>query len=158
LFRGRLLKELGGFDERFFYHYEEVDLCFRVWKKDYKILHTPAATITHLGGQSVGRFPIRFELEKYRNRYRYFHKHYGVKGLLWNRRIALLHLRLRQLGYGIKGLFDKSDVQKNRMEMLRVVTRWNRKLDAVRFIERGEEPQSGYEPLMPAPRIVAATA
>jgi GT2 family glycosyltransferase len=156
LFRGKLLKELGGFDERFFYHYEEVDLCYRVWKRDYKILHTPAATITHLGGQSVGRFPIRFELEKYRNRYRYFHKHYGVNGLIWNRRIALLHLRLRQLGYGLKGMFDKSDVQKNRMEMLRVVTRWNKQLDPVAFIERGEEPNSGYEPLMPAPKLATA--
>jgi len=157
MLRGKLLKELGGFDERFFYHYEEVDLCYRVWKAGSKVLHTPDATITHLGGQSVGRFPIRFELEKYRNRYRYFHKHYGMSGLIWNRRIALLHLRIRQLGYGLVGLFKKSEAQKNRMEMLRVVTRWNKQLDPIAFIERGEEPQSGYEPLMPAPRAVAAT-
>jgi hypothetical protein len=41
------------------------------------------------------------------------------------------------------------------MEMLRVVTRWSKQLDPVAFIERGAEPQSGYEPLMPAPRIMA---
>jgi len=156
MLRGKLLKELGGFDERFFYHYEEVDLCYRVWKARQKVLHTPEVTITHLGGQSVGRFPIRFELEKYRNRFRYFHKHYGISGLIWNRRIAMLHLRMRQLGYGIVGLFKKGELQKNRMEMLRVVTRWNKQLDPVAFIERGAEPQSGYEPLMPAPRIAAA--
>ena len=68
----------------------------------------------------------------------------------------MLHLRIRQLGYGLVGLFKKSEAQKNRMEMLRVVTRWNKQLDPIAFIESGEEPQSGYEPLMRAPRIVAA--
>lgn len=158
LLRGQLLKDLGGFDERFFYHFEEVDLCYRVHKAGHKILYTPDVVITHLGGQSVGRFPIRFELEKYRNRYRYFHKHYGVKGLKQCQTISLVHLRLRQLGYGLKSLFDRSDASKNRMEMLRVVTNWNKQLDPVRFIETGDEPQSGYEPLAPAPKIAVAAA
>lgn len=158
LFRGQLLKDLGGFDERFFYHFEEVDLCYRVWKAGYKILYTPEVVITHLGGQSVGRFPIRFELEKYRNRYRYFHKHYGRKGLLQCRRIALAHLWVRRLGYGLAGMFRSDEAQRNRMEMLRVVIDWNQRLDPVRFIERGEEPESGYQPLMPAiPTTVAAS-
>lgn len=154
LFRAGLLKELDGFDPRFFYHFEEVDLCYRVWQAGKKILHTPEVTITHLGGQSVGRFPTRFELEKYRNRYRYFHKHYGVAGLKRARRIALLHLAMRRLGYGLKGLFKSQDeVNKNRLEMLRVVTKWNRELDPVAFIENGAEPESGFEPLAPAPKI-----
>jgi GT2 family glycosyltransferase len=154
LFRAGLLKELGGFDPRFFYHFEEVDLCYRVWQAGKKILHTPDVTITHLGGQSVGRFPTRFELEKYRNRYRYFHKHYGIGGLKRARRIALLHLAMRRLGYGLKGLLKgQDDVHRNRMEMLRVVTKWNQELDPVAFIENGAEPQSGFEPLAPAPKI-----
>ena len=53
---------------------------------------------------------------------------------------------------------DRSDAAKNRMEMLRVVTKWDRQLDPVRFIESGEEPNSGYEPLAPAPKITMATA
>jgi len=102
------------FDERFFYHYEEVDLCYRVRKAGYSILHAPDVVITHLGGQSVGRFPIRFELEKYRNRYRYFHKHFGRHGLLNCRRVSLLHLGVRLLGYGAWGLLNRTDEQKNR--------------------------------------------
>lgn len=153
LVRGDLLKALGGFDERFFYNYEEVDLCYRVWQAGHKILYTPDVSITHLGGQSTGRFPIRFELEKYRNRYRYFYKHYGRRGLLTSRRIALLHIRARQLGYTLLGLFDGSDAQKNRMEMLRVLARWNKQLDPMRFIETGQEPDCGYEPLAPAPKM-----
>jgi len=60
LLRGPLLRELAGFDERFFYQFEEVDLCRRVWAAGYRIRFTPMASITHLGGQSVARFPLRF--------------------------------------------------------------------------------------------------
>jgi GT2 family glycosyltransferase len=31
MFRAEILKNLGGFDEQFFYSYEDVDLCWRVW-------------------------------------------------------------------------------------------------------------------------------
>jgi GT2 family glycosyltransferase len=141
LFRGNLLKRLGGFDEQFFYHYEEVDLCRRVWEAGYPILYTPEASITHLGGQSVNRFPIRFALESYRNRYRYFYKHYGRKGAHRCRSVSLAWLRVRQLGYGLAGLVKPTDALKSRMQMYRIAIEWNRRLDPVRFVETGEEPE-----------------
>src|SRR5208283_5748939 len=80
MLRGDLLRKLGGFDERFFYQFEEVDLCRRVWGAGFRIRFTPKVSITHLGGQSVGRFPVRFAIEVCRNGYRYFYKHYGARG------------------------------------------------------------------------------
>jgi len=55
-----------------FLHCEEVDLCrpFAIPVVPSSLL--PEAVITHLGGQSVSRFPTRFEIEKHRSRYRYF--------------------------------------------------------------------------------------
>ena len=38
LVRGDLLQRLNGFDERFFFYYEEADLCQRVWKSGKSIL------------------------------------------------------------------------------------------------------------------------
>lgn len=140
LFRADLLKRLGGFDEQFFYHYEEVDLCRRVWGARYPILYTPEASITHLGGQSVKRFPIRFVLESYRNRYRFFYKHYGRKGARRCQRVSLAWLRVRQLGYGLAGFVKPTDALKSRMQMYRIAIEWNRRLDPIRFIEAGEEP------------------
>jgi len=140
MFRGRLLKELGGFDERFFYHYEEVDLCHRVWAAGYSIRYTSEVSITHLGGQSVGRFPIRFALEQCRNRYRYFYKHFGRKGARRCRRILLMHLRVRHLGYYLICRLRPTDALKSRLDMYRVSTRWNKLLDPVEFVERGTEP------------------
>jgi len=141
LLRGDLLRSLGGFDERFFYHFEEVDLCHRVWESGHTIRFTPTATVTHLGGQSVGRFPIRFALETNRNCYRYFHKHFGTKGVRQCRQVILTNLRIRQMAYGVICWFRPTDALKRRMDMYRVVTKWNALLDPIEFVEHGAEPQ-----------------
>jgi GT2 family glycosyltransferase len=150
MIRGDLLRRLGGFDERFFYHFEEVDLCKRVWDSGSSILFTPEASITHLGGQSVGRFPIRFEIEKLRNRYRYFYKHYGEKGCWQCRTVTLAWFRLRRLSYGLLSLFGSSEPLKKRLEMYQVILRWNQLLDPVRFAQTGEEPVLDLNPVAQA--------
>lgn len=141
MFRGPLLKKVGGFDEQFFYHFEEVDLCFRVRKAGFPILFTPVATITHLGGQSVSRFPIRFALETQRNRYRFFYKHYGPEGAWQCRRILLTYLRVRKFGYRLKSLGHKSESLEGRLATYRTCIDWNQRIDPVRFVEYGEEPR-----------------
>ncbi len=141
MFRGDLLRSLGGFDEQFFYHFEEVDLCRRVWAAGHPILFTPEAVITHLGGQSVGRFPVRFEIEKHRNRYRYFYKHFGPQAACQCRRLSIAKIRVRQLGYTLVSLWKPTDLIQRRLEMYREVVRWNKALDPVGFVERGEEPR-----------------
>ncbi len=141
LFRGDLLKKLGGFDERFFYHYEEVDLCYRVWEAGYSIRFTPELTITHLGGQSVGRFPVRFALETNRNCYRYFYKHFGTKGAIRCRRVMLMHLHIRQFAYRLMYWFRPSESLKGRLATYRVAVKWNTLLDPIEFVEHGTEPQ-----------------
>jgi GT2 family glycosyltransferase len=141
MFRGDLLKRLDGFDGQFFYHFEEVDLCRRVWNAGFPIVYTPKAVITHLGGQSVNRFPIRFELERYRSRYRYFYKHFGPEAAKRCRHTILAWIRLRQLGWGLRSLFSPSTALKNRLDMYRVTAEWNHRLNPVRFVENGEEPE-----------------
>ena len=141
MLRSGPLSHVSGFDEQFFYHFEEVDLCYRVWKAGYRILFTPSAVITHLGGQSVGRFPVRFALEKSRSRYRYFYKHFGRLGAKRCRQVLLLHLWLRRLGHGLVYIVSPKDSLKGRLEMLGVATRWNWLVDPVAFVERGSEPQ-----------------
>lgn len=141
LLRGELLKSLGGFDGQFFYHFEEVDLCRRVWDAGHSIRYTPAAVITHLGGQSVNRFPVRFALERYRSRYRYFYKHFGPESARRCRRAILAWINVRQIGWGVKGMILPSEAVKARLEMYRVTKEWNEQLNPVEFVERGLEPQ-----------------
>lgn len=145
MFRGDILKRMGCFDPRFFYHYEEVDLCYRIREAGYKILYTPRAEITHLGGQSVGRFPVRFVIEALRNRYKYFYKHYGIRGAKRCKTVTQAHLMARRVGYGVVSMLDRSESMKRRMRMYRIAIEWNTKLHVERFIRLGEEPCVGLE-------------
>lgn len=44
---GHVLAEVGGFDERFFLFAEEVDLCLRIKKLGFEVVHMPYMTIVH---------------------------------------------------------------------------------------------------------------
>ena len=153
LVRGALLKQLGGFDERFFHQFEDADLCQRVWLSGQSVLFCPAAEITHIGGQKRGGYPVKVVLETERSKYRYFHKHGGVKGLKRIRLVCLLALGVRYAGYALLHLVRRGGALEERLELYRILFRWHRKIDPVRFIQTGEEPALGYEPLSPAPRI-----
>jgi GT2 family glycosyltransferase len=47
LFPRRVFEQLGGFDERYFLYYEDVDLCGRLRLLGYEVLVNPQATVTH---------------------------------------------------------------------------------------------------------------
>jgi GT2 family glycosyltransferase len=147
LVRNELLQRLSGFDEQFFYHFEETDLCCRIWRSGSSILYCPIAEITHLGGQSVGRFPIRFALETYRGGYRFFWKHYGTRTLTRIRWVYLLHLGIRFTGYSLLNLVKSSEALRSRLSMYQVALKWHWHLRPLRFIENGDEPDLGFQPL-----------
>jgi GT2 family glycosyltransferase len=136
-----LLKQLGGFDEQFYYYFEDVDLCHRVWDAGYSIVYTPNATITHLSGQSVKSFHLAFELDKLRNRYRYFYKYFGAEGVRRSRLTVLAWLYVRILGCSCMQLTRRSPGREQRITMYRVLADWNRRLDPVALVLRGAEPQ-----------------
>ena len=149
LMRGDLLKRLGGFDEQFFYYHEDMDLCRRVWRAGYSIIYTPEVAITHLGGQSTSkRFPpVGFALDGQITRYLYFYKYNGRRGVRRLRRIALVSLALRLLGHGLVQLLTPTESQRARLELLRVLFIWTVRLDPVRLVEQGEEPDLGIRAL-----------
>lgn len=52
LIRTQLMHTLGGFDERYYLSWEDVDLCVRVRQAGLEIVTVPAARIYHKGGRS----------------------------------------------------------------------------------------------------------
>lgn len=152
LLRGDLLRELGGFDERFYYYYEDMDLCHRVWDAGYTILYTPHSMITHLHGQSTKNYRIAFELDKYRNRYRYFYKYFGRRGVRQCRHATLAWLRIRQAGYGLLQCFARSDERKQRLALFRAAAEWNKRVSPVHYVEHGSEPQALLTPTLQIPQ------
>ncbi|WP_431218023.1 glycosyltransferase family 2 protein [Puia sp. P3] len=47
--RARLYHELGGLDNYFFAHQEEIDLCWRLQLAGYKVYSCPKSTVFHVG-------------------------------------------------------------------------------------------------------------
>jgi len=45
--------EIGGFDEDFFAHQEEIDLCWRLKNSGYKIMVQPKSLVFHVGGGTL---------------------------------------------------------------------------------------------------------
>ena len=48
----KVFEELGGFDEEFFMYGEDVDLCYRIKEKNYRVIYYAQASILHLKGES----------------------------------------------------------------------------------------------------------
>lgn len=146
--RAELLKSLGGFDEQFFYYYEDTDLCRRVWESGYSVLYTPDIAITHLKGHSTKkRFPLGFELDKYVTRYRYFYKCDGRRGASRCRQVSIAWLLVRRVALGVIQLFKPNEQVKLRLELYKVAMEWNWRVDPVRLVENGEEPQLAVPPM-----------
>lgn len=51
--RARVFHELNGFDEFFFAHQEEIDLCWRMQRKGYSIYVVPSSVVYHVGGGTL---------------------------------------------------------------------------------------------------------
>lgn len=50
VYRKSMLDELGGFDERFFAYYEDLDLAWRARRKGWRCVYVPSARVVHMGG------------------------------------------------------------------------------------------------------------
>jgi GT2 family glycosyltransferase len=53
LIRADLFHSAGGFDEAFFAHMEEIDLCWRLKKRGFKFMVVPESVIYHVGGGTL---------------------------------------------------------------------------------------------------------
>jgi GT2 family glycosyltransferase len=51
--RKTVFQELQGFDEDFFAHQEEIDLCWRAFNLGYKVQYIPESVVYHVGGATL---------------------------------------------------------------------------------------------------------
>jgi GT2 family glycosyltransferase len=53
--KSKVFKDLGGFDERFFAHMEEIDLCWRIHNAAFSIQYEPNSVVFHVGGGTLNK-------------------------------------------------------------------------------------------------------
>ncbi len=73
----------GGFDERFFAHQEEIDLCWRLINLGKKIFYTGKSTIYHVGGGTLNKQNPRKTFLNIRNNLSMLVKNLPFGALFW---------------------------------------------------------------------------
>lgn len=76
-YRTSVLRELEGFDERFFMYGEDIDLSYRTTELGYQIDYVPATSIIHYKGESTKKENLDYVILFNRAMYQFFDKHYS---------------------------------------------------------------------------------
>ena len=89
--RTAVYKELGGLDERFFAHMEEIDLCWRMRRAGYSVACCVASTVYHYGGGALPYSSPRKLYLNFRNNHWMLRRNLplGYKILLYPVRLVL---------------------------------------------------------------------
>lgn len=74
LVRGAALREVGGWDEGYFLHCEDLDWCMRFHRAGWQVLFDPAARGIHHQGTCSRAVPLFVEWHKHKGMLRYFRK------------------------------------------------------------------------------------
>jgi hypothetical protein len=78
LIRRDLFESLGGFDERFFVYFEEVDLSFRAHEAGATSYYLANCQAFHKGGGSSEQVKAKRLFYSLRSRILYGYKHFGI--------------------------------------------------------------------------------
>lgn len=106
--RTAALREIKGFDERFFMYGEENDLGRRLTKAGWTTYYLADVTIIHLGGQSTKQDSKRMSLELQKSKIRLFRIHYGPIPALLLKLLVILALLTKLFVSYLKALKRRS--------------------------------------------------
>ncbi len=65
--RKKVFDTVGMFDEDYFAHQEEIDLCWRIHNQGHKILYTGSSTVFHVGGATLNAISPQKTFLNFRN-------------------------------------------------------------------------------------------
>jgi GT2 family glycosyltransferase len=80
--RSGLYDSLGGLDENFFAHMEEIDLCWKIHRSGKKVMYCGSSTVYHLGAGTLAYASPRKTFLNFRNNLSMLYKHYRTMELV----------------------------------------------------------------------------
>ena len=75
LIRSSTYESLGGFDEKYFLYYEDIDLCLRSWRAKHSVIVSKNVTLIH-NAQRDSHTSLGFFLLHFKSMCRFFLKHW----------------------------------------------------------------------------------
>ncbi len=100
--RTKAFWEAGGFDDDYFAHMEEIDLCWRLKNIGYSVYVEPKSTVYHVGGGTLNKNSPHKTFLNFRNNLTTLTKNHPSKFLFWK---VVFRLKLDGIA-GIKFLLD----------------------------------------------------
>ena len=80
--KAKAYHEIGGLDEFYFAHMEEIDLCWRLKNRGYRIMFCPTSTVYHVGGGTLNKINPKKTFLNFRNSLLTLHKNLPKNGRL----------------------------------------------------------------------------
>lgn len=91
-----IFDSIGGFDERFFLYYEDMDLCKRIRLSGRSVVYFPCLVVEHSGGKGMDSRDLQKRLY-YESQDYYFEKHFGRKKKFFLKIFRSLYLQLKKV-------------------------------------------------------------
>ena len=81
--RADVWHQLGGLDDDFFAHMEEIDFCWRAKNAGYRVEYCPQSTVFHVGGGTLPKSNPRKTYLNFRNNMALLYKNLPKRRLAW---------------------------------------------------------------------------
>ena len=81
--RADVWHQLGGLDDDFFAHMEEIDFCWRAKNAGYRVEYCPQSTVFHVGGGTLPKSNPRKKYLNFRNNMALLYKNLPKRRLAW---------------------------------------------------------------------------
>ncbi len=126
IIRSKDFFDVGGFDESFFAHMEEIDLCWRLNARGRRIICLPQSVVYHVGGATLnGESPNKLFLN-FRNNLLMLYKNLPVSSLKKTLRIRKYLDYLAAIHYLLKGKIQNTKaILKAHREFKRIKIKYN---------------------------------
>jgi GT2 family glycosyltransferase len=124
LIRKQVFEDIGGFNKEYFMYAEEVDLCYKVHRAGFKVLHCSAAQIIHFGGQSTKQCEEGYaDLAMRESIHHFLMRTRGTRSAAGYRAALMVGAVFRIGLLGMAVLFFRRD---RRQRALMVIRKWRR--------------------------------
>ena len=104
--RSSVFHEMEGFDEFFFAHQEEIDLCWRMQRAGYKIYVIPSSIVYHVGGGTLAMGSSKKVYLNFRNNLIMLFKNLSFSERIWKIPLRLILDNVTAFKALVKGQSD----------------------------------------------------
>ncbi len=109
LIRRDALDDAGLMDEHYFMYVEDVDLCYQMWKKNWKVFYFQHSEILHHIGGSTTDKKIKASIRMQKSIFYFFWKNYKKSWKILLIPFLIIVLGLRIFLTFFKGIFKRND-------------------------------------------------